>query len=89
MNKELIDRCKPQYRDLFAFVIKNNSEARKLFKHLIRMKAKNIRPDYMLARMNDGGYERFIDVGVWACEIIYDIHVVMIRHSDGKWLLHS
>lgn len=80
--------CKPEYRSLLAAVIKAEPEARRMFKLLKGMGAKNMRCDYMLLRMPNGVYERFPDPCAWYAEA-RGMFIAMIRHGENDWTLHS
>jgi hypothetical protein len=89
-----LDRCNPNHRSLFAFVLLHNLGARKMFRALCNLGATNIYPDTMLhqtGRNRNGSpeYDRCIDPGAWHASCRNGIHVALIRHSDGEWLLHS
>ena len=83
-----------EVRDTLALVIRLEPQARKMYKHLMNMGAKNIRPDYKYVRQQDGKYEQMPDFDVWHCEVRGGAHVAMVRHHNndtgsGEWTLHS
>lgn len=75
-------------RDLLAAVLILERGARKQYKLLMKMGATNIRPDTMLVRGEDGKYTQQLDPLAWNATV-RGMHVAMIRHQDGEWLLHS
>lgn len=89
MSKELRERCRPECRNLLAFLLKNEVGAKQQFKHLRNLGARNMRHDTMLYRLPDGHYERCPDVGAWYAECRGGLFVAMIRRDDGSWTLHS
>jgi len=96
MKADTVARCKPEYRNLLAFVLRYNEGARKMFRYLINLGATNMRPDYMWGARHmckcgcgNSHSDRLPDPGVWYAECRGGLFVAMIRHSDGEWLLHS
>jgi hypothetical protein len=86
---------KPADRALMAFILKNDPGASECYKHLLRMGATNIRPNYMLFRLPNGRYEQATDPGAWHAFLPFKnnpndgLTVCMIRHRDNSWELHS
>lgn len=78
----------PEHRNLLAFVLTIDSKARQQYVHLMRMGAKNIRPDTMLIRQVNGAYDRMPDPGAWHTDV-RGIHVCLVRHNDGSWSINS
>lgn len=85
------DRCKAEHRNLLALVLTMEPQARKMYAILMKMGAKNIRPDHMYVRQADGKYERMPDPGAWNCQIdrCGGMMVALIRHGINDWSLHS
>ena len=84
------ERTRAENRDLLAAVIRSEPGARAAYKHLLRLGARNIRPDYQLSRTATGEYVRSIDGCAWnATALSAGIHVCMIRHGENDWSIHS
>lgn len=54
---------------------------------LMRMGAKNIRPDYMYIRNYAGVLDRVVDPAAWNAKINECIGVSLLRNSDGSWFM--
>lgn len=85
-------------RMLLAFVLKNDPGAKECYKHLMRIGAVNIRPDYILFRLPYNGGERWgqcPDPGAWNAFVPFrhnpndGMSVCMIRHGEKDWSIHS
>jgi hypothetical protein len=76
------------HRSVMAKTIKSDVNARESYKILLRMKARNIRPDYKFIRNEAGVYDRVPDYEAWNFQV-GSIHACMIRREDGEWTIHS
>lgn len=81
--------CKPEYRNLLAFVLRYDESARAMFRHLRKLGARNIRPDYILFKTPNGTYDRATDPGMWYADCNGGLFVAMVRHGESDWSLHS
>lgn len=84
--------CHPQHRELLASLVKYSPGARAAVRHMYRLGATNLRPDYMLFRTEGGSYDRAIDPTAWNAEVRGSIFVCMIRrqhNNEVEWTLHS
>lgn len=86
MDMEL---CKSEYRLALAMVLRYEPSAREMFRVLRRLGAKNIRPDYMLVRNEQGTYDRLPDLKAWNANCRGGLAVSMLRHGENDWSLHS
>jgi hypothetical protein len=80
--------CRPEYRDILAAIVKHDPGGRAAVRHMHRLGATNMRPDYVLFRTSNG-YDRAIDPTAWYAECRGGIFVCMVRHGNNDWSLHS
>lgn len=71
---------KPKWRELLNAVIAAEPRAKAMVRTLIRIGARNMRPDVF------GGE---IDPGAWFADCRNGLFVGLIRRSDGTWDLNS
>ncbi len=87
--------CKPEHRNFLAFVLAIDPQARKALSQMKRLKAYNLRPDYMLVRNPvTNVHDRLPDPGVWNADMdafggTNNMGVCMIRRPDGSWSFHQ
>ena len=71
----------PKYRSLMALVLASSAEARRMYKLLGNLGARNMRPDTMFGT---------ISPDMWYADCRGGLFVCMMRDpNDGSWSLHS
>ncbi len=90
--------CRPEHRNLLAFVLALDPNARKAYSTLKRMQVEDLHPDYMFCRQPDGTYDRLPDPGAWNGKILVFgflpgparyVGVTVIRRGDTEWSIHE
>lgn len=76
-------------RNLMAFTLAIDPTMSEQVRHLFRMGAHNIRPDYMYVRNGKGSYDRMPDPGAWNADITPQVGVSLLRGRDGVWFLNG
>ncbi len=91
-----MERCKPEYRSVLAAVLMSDPSARRMFKILCNLGAKNMRPDYTYSDIRTtckcgcgNSYLEMVPVfTTWFADCRGGSFVAMKRYEDG-WTLHS
>jgi len=96
MNTTLVERCKPEYRNLLAAVLKSDPSARVMFRHLRKLGAKNMRPDRMytgesICKCGCGNkiQEQSPNPEVWYADCRGGLFVAMVRRGENDWDLND
>ena len=77
-------------RALMALTLAMDPTMAGQLRHLFRMGAYDIRPDYMYVfNRYTGKYDRMDDPGAWNATLFAHVGVSLLRGQDGVWFLNG